>query len=336
MLGLPSVIFTSSCLALASDARRIEAQLAAEGHSRVSGIESPMSTLASVLVADGSQRSLFFWRRTPPPPPTHTFTERLIHYVFGTIHTGKTGVIVPTHGHKHRVFLRHELNAMSRVKVDLDAALKLLYKAVRKDWHGGVVSADSKKLIQAFEACAKIFEDLGFGRHLQQNIGKLKSSRAMSSSRDYKEALLSEIPLHARSDYRDYADPSAGVASIWIGWILEFFVEMLANVDRGRDPTRCIFDAYWKTLSHHQGMLQRRAFRIGLRRTRNRRKMLVLLRENAHFEVEQFVKAARPVVRYLQELHEIQFKLFKAERKLLKRRRGRFNRKHPAREAQRK
>merc|ERR1712060_578627 len=64
-------------------------------------------------------------------------------------------------------------------------------------------------------------------------MGKLRRSKADANLTGYKEWLLSELPVHGPS-YKEYVDDSAWMANLWIGWTLEFFVEMFAKLHGGR------------------------------------------------------------------------------------------------------
>jgi hypothetical protein len=208
----------------------------------------------------------------------------------------------------------------------LGQCVELMQKAVTLDSEGNVIAADRELLIKGFEAYAEVLDKLGnIGSHVSGNTQKLRNSKAVASKSDYKEWLISELPVHATNKYKDYADPSAGVASVWIGWTLEFFVEMFANLYGGQETGPSINDAYKNTLSAHHNFIMRNAFSLGVRHQMpSRKKLYELLRGEAEpddvvREVEQFVHVCRAIVRYLLQLHEVMFKLFEAERKSLKR-----------------
>jgi hypothetical protein len=208
----------------------------------------------------------------------------------------------------------------------LGRCVELMQKAVTMDSEGNVIAADRELLIQSFEAYAGVLDKLGnIGSHVSGNTKKLRNSKAVASKSDYKEWLISELPVHASNKYKDYADPSAGVASVWIGWTLEFFVEMFANLYGGQETGPSINDAYKNTLSAHHNFIMRNAFSLGVRQQMpSRKKLYELLRGEAEpddvvREIEQFVHVCRAIVKYLLQLHEVMFKLFEAERKSLKR-----------------
>jgi len=210
----------------------------------------------------------------------------------------------------------------------LGLSVKQLRDAVTLDSNGNATAADREMLIQGFETFAAVLDKLGnIGSHLSGNTKKLRNSTAVASITDYEEWLISELPVHASKNYKDYADPSAGVASLWIGWTLEFFVEMFDNLQKGKETVASINDAYKITLSSHHNFIMRNAFALGVRgQMPNRKKFYELLQgkktggdgsvghEVLVREIGQFVEIGRSVVRYLLHMHDVMTKKMQAER----------------------
>lgn len=188
---------------------------------------------------------------------------------------------------------------------------KLLEKAVKQDWNGEVIAADRDALIQSFEAFTAVLDKLGgIGNFISSNTKKMKNAKGEASKTDYREWVLSELHVHAAKNYQDYADPSAGVASIWIGWTLEFFVELFANLHKGLETLPSIDDAYKNTLMSHHNVFMRKAFMMGVKQ-----KMQDVVQDlKGDRDVEEFVKIGRHVVAYLKQLHEDVYKRMRAER----------------------
>mmetsp|Transcript_63591 Transcript_63591/g.110828 ORF Transcript_63591/g.110828 Transcript_63591/m.110828 type:complete len:458 (+) Transcript_63591:56-1429(+) len=210
---------------------------------------------------------------------------------------------------------------------------KRLRNAVRFDRSGKVIAANKDKLIQSFEDFTAVLDKLGgIGRFLSGNIKKMKNAKVASGD-DYAQWLLSELPVHAAKQYKDVADPSAAVANMWIAWILEFFVECFANIQKGQETAESIDDAYKRTLSSHHNYVMRKAFLAGVSgQMPSRQQFLLLLRggssdggnrspaiqdPTAIQEVEEFVKIGRGVVRYMKDLNDDVFQSLEAERRQL-------------------
>ncbi|CAK0894999.1 unnamed protein product, partial [Prorocentrum cordatum] len=81
---------------------------------------------------------------------------------------------------------------------------------------------------------------------------------------EYRAWLVSELPVHAATKYREYLDNSAWMANLWIGWSLEFFVELFAHLHKGQDTKAGVDLAYKQTLSKHHNI--RRPGRVWMRR----------------------------------------------------------------------
>lgn len=117
----------------------------------------------------------------------------------------------------------------------------------------------------------------GMGSYLKQNVEKLDRSKATSSSPDYRLWVLSELPVHAATNYKSYVDDSAFMANLWIGWNLEFFVEFLAEVYDGSEPKKGADTAYKRTLMKHHNMFQRAAFTAAVLKLPSREKLVLTL-----------------------------------------------------------
>lgn len=160
------------------------------------------------------------------------------------------------------------------------------FRAAVADWSAGATS-DSDALaevqrapfVEGLDAFSKLLDSVGgsMGSYLKENVDKLSSSKASASIPGYRDWLLSELPVHAATGYRSYADPSAWMANLWIGWNLEFFVEFLADIYEGKNTKKSAELAYKRSLTKHHNMFQRAAFTAAIGRLPDREKLLRLL-----------------------------------------------------------
>jgi hypothetical protein len=187
--------------------------------------------------------------------------------------------------------------------------------------HGKVVSADRELLIQSLERYVVVLDEMGgFGSYISGNCKKLRASKATATESDYEAWMRSELPVHASTKYKDFVDPSAWVANVWIARILEFMVELFANLHRGMEMSPSIDAAYKETLYAHHNFIMRSAFMVGIKQMPTRAKLFQKLqgdamRDDAMVELEEFVALGRPVVRYLFEMHEVVEGMLQSERK---------------------
>merc|ERR1719221_693727 len=112
------------------------------------------------------------------------------------------------------------------------------------------------------------------GDHLLSNTEKLRRSKASKGESSYGPWLLSELPVHAANGYKGYVDDSAWMANLWIGWSMEFFVEMFAEIHEGQETKAAVDAAYRKTLCNHHNFFQRAAFNTAVKSLPPRDKMM--------------------------------------------------------------
>lgn len=208
----------------------------------------------------------------------------------------------------------------------LAASVELLQKAASLGSAGGVAKLDREALLRGIECYAAVLNTLGgdMGSYVLANIKKLRQSKAPTTEADYRQWLLSELPTHASTKYKGYADDSAWMGNLWIGWTLEFFVEMFANLQKGMETSASIDASYKKTLYNHHNFLQRSAFQAAVKKLPGRSELLKSLQGGAparaspadvERELETFVAIGRPVVRYMLEVNEELAKRLEVERK---------------------
>lgn len=160
-------------------------------------------------------------------------------------------------------------------------------------------------LLEGLDAFAVALEALasGTGRPLQDNVGKMRRSKATEpDAGDYRAWLLSEAPVHASWGHRGYVDDSAWMANLWTGWILEFFVELLALVHAGGEVAGSCQSAYGSTLRAHHNALQRVAFGQALKKLPARPRLMASL--GGADNIGAFVETGRRVYRCCLALDE--------------------------------
>merc|ERR1719401_1723904 len=108
------------------------------------------------------------------------------------------------------------------------------------------------------------------GSHIEGNVQKLRKSKADPNKEGYRDWLLSELPVHEATGYKEYVDESAWMANLWIGWTLEFFVEFFAALHDGKDTKQSVDLAYKNTLYNHHNFFQRTAFMTAVRQLPSR------------------------------------------------------------------
>merc|ERR1711879_408190 len=131
----------------------------------------------------------------------------------------------------------------------------------------------------------------------------MRNSKARASEDDYMAWLLSELPVHKATSYKSYVDDSAWMANLWIGWALEFFVELFALLISGKDSKSSSELAYSKTLKGHHNFFQSTAFNQALKKMPTREQILERLQgaakqEDLLREISAFVASGRTIVKY--------------------------------------
>lgn len=127
----------------------------------------------------------------------------------------------------------------------------------------------------------------GLGNFLTTNIKKFRNSKAAEGEEDLRAWLLSEVHVHRANQYKSYVDDSAWTANQWIGWTLEFFVELLALIQQGKESKTSVQEAYKQTLSLHHNFIMRSAFKYVVGALPNRQHILEALRGDAGTSVSQ-------------------------------------------------
>uniref|UniRef100_A0A7S3SRW2 Glycolipid transfer protein domain-containing protein n=1 Tax=Strombidinopsis acuminata TaxID=141414 RepID=A0A7S3SRW2_9SPIT len=148
------------------------------------------------------------------------------------------------------------------------------------------------------------------GSYLLLNTKKLRASKASPEIPNYRAWCLSELPVHAATGYKSYVDDSAWMANLWLGWTMEFFVEMFALLHEGRDTKASVEIAYKQTLEQHHNFFQRTAFQQAVKQLPVRQKMIAALQGSSAKSLDvvrdmgDFVAFGRPIVRFCLQLNE--------------------------------
>ncbi|CAK0895000.1 unnamed protein product, partial [Prorocentrum cordatum] len=129
---------------------------------------------------------------------------------------------------------------------------------------------------------------------------------------EYRAWLVSELPVHAATKYREYLDNSAWMANLWIGWSLEFFVELFAHLHKGQDTKAGVDLAYKQTLSKHHNIrvLQRTAFSAAVKKLPSPGHLLERLRgdgasaEDVSRDLAAFVALGHAIARCCSQVNE--------------------------------
>jgi len=189
---------------------------------------------------------------------------------------------------------------------------------------GKVQDLSTVPFVEGLNMCEAMLDRLGgnMGSYLRTNIVKLQKSKAPADKASFRAWMLSELPVHAETRYKEYVDNSAWMANLWIGWMLEFFTEMFALLHSGEDTKASAENSYKRTLHHHHNIFQRVGFSSAIRQLPLRAKLLNLLRgdsgagsEGVLREMEEFVRILRPIVQFCLHLNEDVSLLMQAERK---------------------
>jgi len=161
------------------------------------------------------------------------------------------------------------------------------------------------------------------GSYLQTNVQKLHASKAERSHGGYRQWLHSELPVHGQNGYTSFVDNSAWMANLWLGWTLEFFVELFGQLVEGCQTPAAVDAAYNRSLYKHHNFFQRTAFGVAVKRLPARQDLLLSLRagegSTAHDVLEElgrFVRAARPIVEFCNSISGELDGLMYRERKL--------------------
>lgn len=202
----------------------------------------------------------------------------------------------------------------------LGCAMQLLQRAVVLETHGEVYEVQRTLFVEGLDALADALDKVGgnMGSYLKVNTTKLRKSKAASSEESYHEWLLTELPTHAVTNFKEYADDSAWMANLWIGWTLEFFVVWFALLHGGKDMKTSFDMAYKQTLQQHHTFFQRTAFTSAAKRLPSREKFFQVLGDESDVarDVANFVAIGGPVVRFCSRINDEVSSLLQEERRV--------------------
>lgn len=204
---------------------------------------------------------------------------------------------------------------LSPVVQHFGAASRILSEACKE--------VDRMPFIDGLSEYAKVLNHMGggMGSYLESNIVKLRSSKADQNKSGYRDWLLTELPVHQQTSYQKYVDDSAWMANLWIGWTLEFFAELFAELHQGQDTKAAADAAYNRTLYNHHNFFQRTAFTAAVKKLPPRDDIFAKLRGEASFEdvrqeVAEFVRLARPLAVFCLDVNEMLDQRMQAEKKV--------------------
>jgi len=170
---------------------------------------------------------------------------------------------------------------------------------------------DRAAFVNGLEEYARILDRIvaGMGSYLATNIKKLQNSKADSDQAGYRDWLITELPLHKATGYREYVDDSAWMANLWIGWALEFCVEMFAEIQSGKGTTQSVEQAYHRTLHGHHNFFQRAAFVALVKKLPCREQLLELLSGSGGAsdvlrDMEHLVASGRLLVKFCLQVND--------------------------------
>lgn len=196
--------------------------------------------------------------------------------------------------------------AMEVVSLSLLGPVVQLLEAASLPGGTTKLAADCRRgpFIEGVEVYAKVLDRLGgsMGSYLEANTKKLRNSKATCMDESYRAWLLSEVPMHVAKGYSGYIDDSAFMGNLWIGWLLEFFVEFFALLDQGKETRESAETAYKQTLREHHNWIQSTGFNQAVKRLPARKQLFKELQGEAasiadvERDVGKFVALARPLV----------------------------------------
>lgn len=167
-------------------------------------------------------------------------------------------------------------------------------------------------LVDGLEAFAWTLNRLGgdMGNHLYANTNKLRWSRTRNHSESYKGFLLGELHVHGATGYNHYVDDSAWMGNLWIARLLEFFVELFAELDDGHATRHAGWAAYSRSLEHHHDWFQKWLFSMALDKFPKREEFYNKLRgegtiADVERDVARLVEVGRPIVQLMFEMKEL-------------------------------
>lgn len=167
-------------------------------------------------------------------------------------------------------------------------------------------------LIDGLEMCAYALDHFGLGSYMHTNVKKLRKARASEAEQDYGAWLLSELPTHAKTKYKEFVDDSAFMGNLWLCWILDFYVAMCRGLVGGAETRVAINQAYQRTLSTHHNWMQRQLFNASVAtKTPARPKFFEALRGSAESpaavmeDLQAFADVGATVAEGLRRVNEV-------------------------------
>lgn len=182
-----------------------------------------------------------------------------------------------------------EVASLLTSAVPLAVASHFMKHAIVFGEQGEVTALRRDLFIESLDRMAEALDNFpgGLGSHITVNAVKLRRAECDSSEEYYDPWIHSELPVHVAAGCKGYIDPSAWMANLWLGWIIEFLARFflflaepwraVADVDDPKVSIRCFEAAYKETLSKHHGVVQRGIFLAGAKRMPSRDRCLALL-----------------------------------------------------------
>ncbi|CAE7649252.1 unnamed protein product [Symbiodinium sp. CCMP2456] len=167
-----------------------------------------------------------------------------------------------------------------------------LKKAAMLDTEQQVTDLLSEDFLEGLQAFTLVLELVGWHVNdlLTTDLEKLRRSMAKYGKASYREWLQNEIPVHAESGYKEYADESAAMANLWVARNLRFFAEMFGLQADGHETTDAVRVAYSRTLQDHHGFIQRQAFFLVMAQIPDGAKLLRVLEGEVLIGTEKVVQ----------------------------------------------
>jgi len=198
----------------------------------------------------------------------------------------------------------------------LEPAVQHLRAALVVEEGEKVLELRRAPLIAGLEAFGQALNKVGggMGTYLLSEVDKFRRSQAKSAEEDYRPWLLSEMPVHAATDYESFVEDSACMANLSAARALEFYAQFLALLRDGLETSTGLDMAYRKTLQNHHDLFQRLAFSTAARQLPCRQRLLQQLEGGGGQEATGL---ARRVVHFcLQVDQELQAKMQESRQRL--------------------
>lgn len=156
------------------------------------------------------------------------------------------------------------------------------FKAATNRNHVALTEVQREHFIEGLGAYCVALNSLpgDLGSYLKTHIENMRRSKASATEADYRQWLLSELPVHAAAGYKSYVDDSAWMANLWIGWTLEFWVEFYAEMVQGKETTQSAELAYERSLMKHHDTPEQSGFTAAVSKLPSRAMLLQILECN--------------------------------------------------------